>query len=84
MGTFGCVVYDCFARKIFHGSFCRCSYDYVQITNDKNETVGVYCGSNTGQELRLTGRHVVIVFHSDYSLQERGFLIVFSFSPICT
>ncbi|KAL9973879.1 hypothetical protein ACROYT_G020385 [Oculina patagonica] len=57
------------------------SYDFVQITNDKNETLGVYCGSNTGRELPLTGRHAVIIFHSDYSFQKRGFLMVFSFTP---
>lgn len=66
---------------ISHSFFC--SYDYVKIINDKNKTVGVYCGSITGEELRLNGRQVVIIFHSDYSLQERGFLIVFSFNPIC-
>lgn len=66
---------------ISHSFFCSC--DYVKIINDKNTTVGVYCGSITGQELRLNGGQVVIIFHSDYSLQERGFQIVFSFSPVC-
>ena len=69
---------NCFiSRSIF------CSYDYVKIINDKNTTVGVYCGSITGKELRLNSRQLVIIFHSDYSFEERGFLIVFSFSPIC-
>ncbi len=69
--------------KLCHGIFLLCSYDYVKITNDKNETLGVYCGQNAGHELRLTGRHAVIIFHSDYSFQKRGFLLVFSFTPTC-
>lgn len=55
----------------------------MQIKDDKNETLGVYCGPNTGRELRLTGRYAAIIFHSDYSFQERGFLMVFSFNSIC-
>ena len=55
----------------------------MQIINDKNETIGVYCGSHTGQDLRIDGSYVVIIFHSDYSLQESGFLIELKFSAVC-
>ena len=55
----------------------------MQIINDKNETIGVYCGSHAGQDLRIDGRYVVMIFHSDYSLQDRGFLIVLRFNAIC-
>ena len=40
--------------------------------------LGEYCGELTGKEVVVEGYYAVITFHSDYSLQRRGFRIVFT------
>lgn len=56
----------------------RCRYDYLKITNEKKQSFGVYCGEKTGQTVNVTGDYAVITFHSDYSVQRRGFRILFN------
>ena len=63
-----------------HISLCR--YDYLKISNDLNETFGTYCGHRTGRKVTVTGNQVVMTFHSDQSVQKRGFVITLSSTPI--
>lgn len=58
---------------LFH---LRC--DYLKITDEKNRTFEEYCGMKTGRHVYVTGRTAVLTFHSDYSFQRRGFLILFT------
>ena len=57
--------------------FCRS--DYFKIMDDKNVFVGKHCGNQSGKEVFVSGKHVVLTFHSDSSTQERGFQMVFTF-----
>lgn len=43
---------------------------------------GVFCGQIPGDEVLVTGEYAVITFHSDYSLQRRGFLLSLTFIPL--
>lgn len=55
----------------------------MKIANENNETLGVYCGYRaTSQEVVVTGGYAVITFHSDYSIEKRGFLFLFTTVPI--
>ena len=55
-----------------------CVVDYLMVSNMANQTFGKYCGSKeTGKTIWVTGQDTVITFHSDHSLQFRGFLIRF-------
>ena len=56
------------------------SYDYLNIVND-GRMVGKYCDYRTGQNILLTGYQMLITFHSDDSVQRRGFLIHFTAGP---
>ena len=47
-----------------------------------DETIGTFCGMNTGRNIFVTGDFAVITFHSDYSFERRGFLIFLTFTPI--
>ena len=58
----------------------RC--DYLKITDEKNRTFEEYCGMKTGRHVYVTGRMAVLTFHSDYSFQRRGFLVLFTPVPI--
>ena len=60
--------------------FLMHSYDYLKIIND-GRMVGKYCGSGTGQNIFLTGDQILIKFHSDGSVQTKGFLIHFTAGP---
>ena len=48
------------------------------ISNEDGQTFGVYCGDRTGKKVLVTGRLVVIKFHSDSSAQRQGFLMGFT------
>ena len=54
------------------------SYDYLRISNENNQTVGTYCGQQSGHNVRVTGRYAVIYVHSDGSVTRRGFKLFFS------
>lgn len=55
-----------------------CSYDYLRISNENNQTVGTYCGQRSGLNVRVTGRYAVMYFHSDGSVTRRGYKLFFS------
>ena len=57
-------------------------YDYLKISNDVNETFGTYCGVWTGRTVTVTGNQVVMTFHSDKSVQKKGFIITLTSIPI--
>lgn len=50
-----------------------CSRDYLNITNEKNQGFGVYCGQGSGNEINVTGTSVLITFHTENATQSRGF-----------
>lgn len=52
------------------------------ILNEKKETFGVYCGLKTGTTVLVSGNYAVMKFHSDNSVEYRGFLIVFTIAPV--
>ena len=43
-----------------------------------NKIFGVYCGNKAGQNLRVTGDKVQIIFHSDDKIERRGYLLNFT------
>ena len=57
--------------------YVSCRYDYLKITNDTNLSSGKHCGKKTGKKVEVTGDHAVITFHSDSSVQRKGFRILF-------
>ena len=59
--------------------FCR--YDYLKIAND-NQAIGMYCGQRSGQSVLVIGNYAVLSFHSDSSVQKRGFELIFSRFPM--
>ena len=52
-------------------------YDYLEIVND-GRMVGKFCGQRSGQNIFLTGDQILMTFHSDDMLDDRGFLIYFN------
>ena len=48
------------------------------ITDENNVTAGKYCGVLTGKEVVVAGDYAVITFHSDCSLQYKGYRIIFT------
>ena len=52
-------------------------YDRLIISNVQFE-FGVYCGLMTGRTVLVNGSYVVIRFHSDANIQQKGFLLVFT------
>ena len=54
-------------------------YDYLRITDGSNNTIGTYCGNQTGKSVRVVGSVALLTFHTDGSVQSRGFQLSFSF-----
>ena len=54
-------------------------YDYLRITNDKNQIVGTYCGYQAGERVVVVGSAAVLIFRSDSSFQGGGFHLSFTF-----
>ena len=73
-------------KSVFVLTFCPRfllgRYDYVRITDGNSNTIGTYCGNQTGKTVHVVGTVAVLIFHSDGSVQSRGFEISFSFFPI--
>jgi len=42
----------------------------------------MYCGQRSGQSVFVTGNYAVMSFHSDSSVQKRGFELFFSRFPM--
>ncbi|XP_015771316.1 PREDICTED: dorsal-ventral patterning protein tolloid-like isoform X1 [Acropora digitifera] len=59
----------------------NCRYDYLRISDDRNKTIGTYCGDQTGERVRVVATVAVLTFRSDSSVQYRGFELIFSFFP---
>lgn len=47
-----------------------------------NETFGMHCGDRTGRTVTVTGKRVLITFHSDQSVQMKGFALTLTTTPI--
>ena len=73
-------------KSVFVLTFCPRflldRYDYLRITDGNSNTIGTYCGNQTGKTVHVVGTVAVLIFHSDGSVQSRGFEISFSFFPI--
>ncbi|KAK2569854.1 Cubilin, partial [Acropora cervicornis] len=54
------------------------SYDYVRIRNDMGVTYGKYCGLRSGKTVLVTGSRASFHFHSDSSVQRKGFRLYLS------
>lgn len=52
------------------------------IINDENRNYGMYCGDWTGHTKTVSGKYVLITFHTDIETQERGFHLLFTAVPI--
>jgi len=52
-----------------------CSHDFLEISNGKSESFGVYCYRLLGETIFVNGEHVVLKFHSNSKVEERGFVI---------
>jgi len=50
----------------------------LKITSDNNIDIGKYCGELTGKEVVVSGDYIVLTFHSDLSVQNGGFWILFT------
>ncbi|XP_068681521.1 MAM and LDL-receptor class A domain-containing protein 2-like isoform X3 [Montipora foliosa] len=61
-------------------SHSNCAYDYLRITNDSNDIIGVFCGLQIGNWVRVTGNFAEITFHSDRITQRTGYELFFSYS----
>ena len=67
----------CFCEENLRLIFLHCSYDFVKIVNDQNYTFGEYCGRRTGETVAVYGNFALITFHSDPSVEKRGFFFHF-------
>ncbi|KAK2547668.1 CUB and peptidase domain-containing protein 1 [Acropora cervicornis] len=59
----------------------NCAYDYLRITDGYSNTIGTYCGNQTGKSVRVVGTVAVLIFHTDVSVQRSGFELSFLFFP---
>ena len=57
-------------------------WDYLRVTDDSSNTIGTYCGNQTSKSVRVVGTVALLTFHTDGSVQSRGFELSFSFFPI--
>ncbi|XP_078370324.1 CUB domain-containing protein 2-like [Oculina patagonica] len=64
------------------GYLTSCKDDFVNITNDKDQAFGLFCGQRTGKTVLVTGTSVVIKFHSDFFLEKGGFQLFFTPVPL--
>ncbi|XP_074612564.1 cubilin-like isoform X2 [Acropora palmata] len=68
------IVFDDFNLE----SHSSCGYDYVRIKNDMGVTYGKYCGLRSGKTVLVTGSRASFHFHSDSSVQRKGFRLYLS------
>ncbi|KAF7665356.1 hypothetical protein LDENG_00145120 [Lucifuga dentata] len=58
-----------------------CSYDYVELYDGadiKAPRLGRYCGSGTPEEIYSAGDAILIKFHSDDSINKKGFHVLYT------
>ena len=56
-------------------------YDYLRIVDDNKKILGTSCRSELrGKVLVVTGNYALITFHSDGSMQHRGFQLTIFFT----
>ena len=53
-------------------------FDHLNITNDNNKSFGMICGQRSGMVMNVTGKYLLLTFHSDAELQKGGFLLFFT------
>ena len=53
--------------------------DYLRIADGSDNTIGTYCGNQTGKSVRVVSSVALLTFHSDGSVQKTGFELSFSF-----
>ena len=58
--------------------FYQHSYDYLRIANENNQIFGTFCGNKSGQLVIVTGNYARLTFHSDSSVNDRGYKLFFS------
>jgi len=54
-----------------------CSRDCLQITNKEDRVFGKYFVRMSGKTVLISGKYVLIKFHSDGNIQNSGFLMEF-------
>ena len=59
--------------------FCQHRYDYLKISNEQNQTFGSFCGYKSGQNVTVTGQYAVLTFHSDDTVNGKGYKLFFSY-----
>ncbi|OWK59671.1 Cubilin, partial [Lonchura striata] len=62
----------------------NCDYDYLEIRDGllpQDPVLGKYCSTGSPPPLQTTGPYAFIHFHSDDSLTDKGFHIVYTTSP---
>lgn len=52
------------------------------MTIENSKTLGSFCGQRRGMVVNITGKYVLLTFHSDTEVQEGGFLLVFTALPL--
>ena len=50
------------------------------VFTENNSTYNRYCGQETGTSFWVIGENPVVIFHSDYQKQQKGFKIRFETS----
>ena len=56
----------------------RCRFNYLKITNEKKESLGMYCGEMSGKTVSVSGDQAIITFSSDGRVERRGFRLSFT------
>ena len=62
----------------------NCQFDSLSVYDGVNQTsrqLASWCGSHQPPALRTSGRHALVVFTSDSSVQDTGFMARYSTQP---
>ena len=62
-------------------NYFPCSDGYLKITNEKKESLGVYCRKMTGKSVSVSGDQAIITFFSGYYVRRRFRLSFTTGSP---
>ena len=60
------------------------SFDYLEITDEKDYLFDTYCGGPYRKDatLEVKGNYIRLKLHSDSDIQKKGFLLYFSTFPL--